>query len=45
MAVFYGDGQQVREGFALALRAMEVMANSHPIDVPFPVAEANREDS
>jgi hypothetical protein len=34
--VFYGDGQQVREGLALALRAMEFMANQ-----PRP----NREDS
>jgi hypothetical protein len=34
--IFYGGGQQVREGFALALRAMEVMANSHPIDLPLP---------
>ena len=43
--IFHGDWQQVREGFALALRAMEVMANSHPIDLPFPVGRPNREDS
>jgi len=42
--IFYGD-RQVHEGFALALRAMEVMANSHPIDLPFPVGRPNREDS
>ena len=43
--VFYGDGQRVREGFAIALRAMEVMANSQPTDFPFPSGRPNREDS
>jgi hypothetical protein len=42
--VFYGDGQQVREGFALALRAMEFMADQ-PIDLAFPWGRPNREDN
>jgi hypothetical protein len=38
--VFYGDEQQVREGFAIALRAMGVGA-----DIALPAARANREDT
>jgi hypothetical protein len=43
--IFCGDGQQVREGFALALRAMESHGQFSPIDLPFPVGRPNREDS
>jgi hypothetical protein len=43
--VFYGDGQQVREGFAIALRAMEIVANDQPDDFVFPWGRPNREDS
>jgi hypothetical protein len=43
--VFYGDAQQVREGFALALRAMEGITHSQPIDFTFPWGRPNREDS
>jgi len=42
--VFYGDRQQVCEGFAIALRAMEAMANQ-PVDFAFPRDRPNREDS
>jgi hypothetical protein len=34
--VFYGDALQVREGFAIALRAIEGIATSQPIDFTFP---------
>jgi hypothetical protein len=43
--VFCGDAQQVREGFAIALRAMADIASSQPIDFTFPWGRPNREDS
>ena len=43
--VFSGDEQQVREGFALALRAMGLDANFLPIDIPLPTVSPNREDN
>jgi hypothetical protein len=42
--VFYGDARHVYEGFALALRAMEGVTPSHPIDFVFPWGRPNRED-
>ena len=41
--VFYGDEQLIREGFAIALRAMGLDANFLPIDIPIPTTP-NRED-
>ena len=43
--VFCGDEQQVREGFAIALRAMGLDANFLPIDIPIRTTSPNREDN
>ena len=43
--VFYGDEQQVRGGFAIALRAMGLDANFLPIDIPIPISSPIREDN
>jgi hypothetical protein len=43
--VFYGDEQQLREGFAIALCALGLDTNFLPIDIPIPTSSPNREDN
>jgi hypothetical protein len=43
--IYFGNAQQVSEGFAIALRAMGVGANTPPADFAPPDTNSNREDN
>ena len=45
LIVFSGDETQVREGFAIALHATGVEANSLPANIPLSTIRPNREDN
>jgi hypothetical protein len=42
---FFGDEQQVREGFAIALRAMGLDENLLAAGIPAPATHTNRKDN
>jgi hypothetical protein len=45
LIVYCNSEQEVRKGFAIALRAMGVEANFLPADIAPPTASSNREDN
>jgi hypothetical protein len=45
LIVFSGDEKQVREGFAIALRATGMVASFLPTNIPLSTIRPNREDT